>query len=178
MSLLSLCWVCHELKNWKFFECWMKDGSRSTSIGEQTLVLNHLKVLCSKGMVLNVQAKGSVRQGQVSVKKLNFTEPLMKCRKGSLLSKPEVSNSHWDNCNGHLRSGYRATGIKAAGSLHRLLFETWEAACWCAKSFAGGFFLRRLWIRRETVQTATQPRPSWGKQQVVSDKAIVVMKPL
>ncbi len=24
----------------------------------QSLVLNHLKVLCSKGMVLNVQAKG------------------------------------------------------------------------------------------------------------------------
>jgi hypothetical protein len=30
-----------------------------TSIGEQTQMLNHLKVLYSKGMVLNVQAKGS-----------------------------------------------------------------------------------------------------------------------
>jgi hypothetical protein len=87
-------------------------------------MLNHLKVLCPKGTVLNVQAKGSIESSQVSVEKLNFTEPLTTCRNGSLLSKPEVSNYRWDNCNGHLRSGYRATGIKAAGSLHRLLFET------------------------------------------------------
>jgi hypothetical protein len=45
-------------------------------------------VLCSKGMVLNVQAKGVVKQHQVSVKKLNINEPLMTCRKGTSLSKP------------------------------------------------------------------------------------------
>jgi hypothetical protein len=49
---------------------------------------NHLKVLCSKGMVLNVQAKGDEKHHQVRVKKLNIIEPLMKCRKGSLLLKP------------------------------------------------------------------------------------------
>ena len=42
------------------FQCCIKDDSRSISIGVQSLVLNHLKVLCLKGMVLNVQAKGFV----------------------------------------------------------------------------------------------------------------------
>jgi hypothetical protein len=32
------------------------------------------------------------------------------------------------NCNGNLLTGYRLAGIKAAGSLHRLLFGTWETA--------------------------------------------------
>jgi hypothetical protein len=90
----------------------------------QTEYANHLKVLCSKGMVLNVQAKGDVKHHQVRVKKLNIIEPLMKCRNGSSLLKPEVSNYRWDNCNGHLFTGYRTAGIKAAGALHRLLFGT------------------------------------------------------
>ncbi len=48
----------------------------------QTGYANHLKVLCSKDAVLNVQAKGfALKGGQVSVKKLNASEPLMKCRK-------------------------------------------------------------------------------------------------
>ena len=38
-------------------------------------------------MVLNVQAKGSVRHYQVHVKKLNANEPLMTCRKGKLADK-------------------------------------------------------------------------------------------
>ena len=38
-------------------------------------------------MVLNVQAKGSVRHYQVSVKKLNANEPLKTCRKRKLVVK-------------------------------------------------------------------------------------------
>ena len=40
------------------FQCCIKDGSRPTAYVVQTKYANHLKVLCSKGMVLNVQAKG------------------------------------------------------------------------------------------------------------------------
>ena len=44
-------------------------------------------MLCSKGMVLNVQVKILLQQYQVGVKKLNLLEPLMKCRNGSLSCK-------------------------------------------------------------------------------------------
>ena len=43
------------------FQCCIKDGSRSTTYAVQTEYANHLKVLCSKGMVLNVQEKVSVK---------------------------------------------------------------------------------------------------------------------
>ncbi len=69
------------------FQCCIKDGSRSAAYVMQLRYANHLKVLCSKGMVLNVQAKGSVRHYQVSVKKLNANEPLKTCRKGKLVGK-------------------------------------------------------------------------------------------
>ena len=42
------------------FQCCIKDGSRPTAYVVQTKYANHLKVLCLKGMVLNVQAKGLV----------------------------------------------------------------------------------------------------------------------
>ena len=58
----------------------------------QTACANHLKVLWSKVMVLNVQVKMLCEQYQVSVKKLNIIEPLMKCRNGSLLLKVLNSN--------------------------------------------------------------------------------------
>ena len=44
-------------------------------------------MLYSKDMVLNVQAKGSVRHYQVRVKKLNANEPLKTCRKRNLVGK-------------------------------------------------------------------------------------------
>jgi hypothetical protein len=40
------------------FQCYVKDGSRPTAYVVQTKYANHLKVLYSKDMVLNVQAKG------------------------------------------------------------------------------------------------------------------------
>ena len=43
------------------FQCCIRDGSRSAAYVMQLRYANHLKVLCSKGMVLNVQAKGSVK---------------------------------------------------------------------------------------------------------------------
>jgi hypothetical protein len=48
----------------------------------QTKYANHLKVLQSKVVVLNVQVKMLYKQHQVRVKKLNIIEPLIKCRKG------------------------------------------------------------------------------------------------
>jgi hypothetical protein len=43
------------------FQCCIKDGSRFTTYAVQTEYVNHLKVLCSKGMVLNVQEKLSAK---------------------------------------------------------------------------------------------------------------------
>jgi len=107
------------------FQCCIEDGSRSAAYVIQLRCANRLKVLCSKGMVLNVQAKGSVRHYQVHVKKLNANEPLKKCRKEKLVGKT-VGFIRQDrtNCNGQLFTGYRPTGIKTAGALHRLLYET------------------------------------------------------
>ena len=43
------------------FQCCVEDGSRPAAYAIQLEYANHLKVLCSKSMVLNVQAKGSVK---------------------------------------------------------------------------------------------------------------------
>jgi len=43
------------------FQCCIKDGSRPAAYAIQLEYANPLKALCSKGMVLNVQAKGSVK---------------------------------------------------------------------------------------------------------------------
>jgi hypothetical protein len=107
------------------FQCCIRDGSRPAAYVMQLRYANHLKVLYSKDMVLNVQAKGSVRHYQVRVKKLNANEPLMTCRKRNLVGKTvgffALTGRH---CNGQLFTGYRPTGIKTAGALHRLLYET------------------------------------------------------
>ena len=42
------------------FQCCIKDGRRPAAYAMQLGYANHLKVLCLKGMVLNVQGKGSV----------------------------------------------------------------------------------------------------------------------
>ena len=58
-AIFSACWWCvTNEKNGNSFQCCIKDGSRPTAYVVQTKYANHLKVLCSKGMVLNVQAKG------------------------------------------------------------------------------------------------------------------------
>ena len=60
-AIFSSCWGCVTNERMdSSFQCCIKDDSRSISIGVQSLVLNHLKVLCLKGMVLNVHAKGFV----------------------------------------------------------------------------------------------------------------------
>ncbi len=50
------------------FQCCIKDGSRSTTYAVQTGYANHLKVLHSKDMVLNVQEKGSDESGSGTCK--------------------------------------------------------------------------------------------------------------
>lgn len=62
--------------------------------------------------------------GQVSVKKLNESEPLMKCRKVTCWQKHGIRNYHVITVTEGCLTGYRLTGIKVAGSLHRLLFGT------------------------------------------------------
>ncbi len=57
------------------FPCCIEDGSRPAAYVVQTKYANHLKVLYSKDMVLNVQAKGSAKRGQVRVRKLNESKP-------------------------------------------------------------------------------------------------------
>jgi hypothetical protein len=49
-------------------------------------------LLQPKVVVVNDAAKGPVKRDQVSVRKLNFTEPPMNCRNGSLLLKASVTN--------------------------------------------------------------------------------------
>jgi hypothetical protein len=60
-GLLLLGSVCHESKERKFFEICINDGSRSTAYALQKEFANHLKVLCSKDMVLSVQVKGAIK---------------------------------------------------------------------------------------------------------------------
>jgi hypothetical protein len=70
------------------FQCCIKDGSRPTAYAVQTEYSNHLKVLYSKDMVLNVQAKGSVKSAdQVRVKKLNESKPTEDMSKRLLVVK-------------------------------------------------------------------------------------------
>ena len=90
----------------------------------QTEYANHLKVLQSKVVVLNVQAKMMYKHHPVSAKELNEIESLWKCRNDSLSTKAEGSLTEATDCNGKLFTGYRLTGIKATGTLHRLLFGT------------------------------------------------------
>ena len=54
--------VTKEIEQTVLFPCCIRDGSRPTAYAVQTGYANHLKVLWSKVMVLNVQAKG-VRKG-------------------------------------------------------------------------------------------------------------------
>ena len=44
------------------FQCGIIDGSRPTEHAVQTESANHLEVLYSKDMVLNIQAKGSAKK--------------------------------------------------------------------------------------------------------------------
>ena len=53
-------WCVTNEKIQSSFQCCIKDGSRPAAYFMQLKFANHLKVLCSKDMVLNVQGKGSV----------------------------------------------------------------------------------------------------------------------
>jgi hypothetical protein len=69
--------------------------------------------------------RSRLKRNQVRVKKLNANEPLTTCRKDNLVGK----TVGFDALTGltvtdKLFTGYRPTGIKMAGALHRLLYET------------------------------------------------------
>ena len=72
------------------FQCFIKDESVSIAYVVRTGYANQLKLPYSKDMVVNVLGKGHIKRDQVSVKRLNANEPLMNCRKFSLLLKPQV----------------------------------------------------------------------------------------
>ena len=122
--------------------------------------------------------KVSLKRHQVSVKKLNANEPLMTCRKGSSLLKVSVCDCWYENCSGYLFTGYRTTGIKVAGSLHRLLYETWEAyRLMCNEALQEVFFFRkRLFNKYSTVHTATQSCLRQELQQGASDGAMMIFR--
>ena len=78
---------------------------------------------------------------------------------------------------GVLITGYRADGIKAAATLHRLIYGTWEAILlMCQKLCRNQVLGMRLFNRSYTVHTATQSHHRWEKQQEASDEVIVAMK--
>ena len=63
----------------------------------------------------------------MSIKKLNESEPSDGVSKGLLVVKNiGFRTSDVTNCSGKLHTGYRTTGIKAAGTLYRLMYGTWE----------------------------------------------------
>jgi len=50
---------------------------------------NHLELLWSKAMVMSIKAKGATRLHQVMIRKTNYPESLLKCRKENMMmSKP------------------------------------------------------------------------------------------
>lgn len=67
-----------------------------------------------------LEKRWRIRCYQVSIRKLNESEPLMICRKGLLVGKTTGSLHRWEDCNGQLFTGYRPTGTKAAAALYRL----------------------------------------------------------
>ena len=93
--------MCHEKREIEFlFRNCINDGRWPAVHAFQQECTNRLKVLCSKGKVLNVQVKGVVRH-QVSVMELNVNEPLTTCRKDlSRRQNCRYSSHRQDNCNG------------------------------------------------------------------------------
>ena len=62
----------------------------------------------------------------------------MKCRNNYLLVKLLACDTDRKTVADKLRTGYRPTGIEAAGILHRLLYGTWEATItMCEKPYRG-----------------------------------------
>ena len=78
--------------------------------------------------------RSRLKRDQVSVKKPKANEPLKTCRKDNLVGETAGFDAPAGrNCNGqlftparlrHSGGGYRPTGIKTAGALHRLLYGT------------------------------------------------------
>ena len=69
--------------------------------------------------------RSRLERDQVSVKKPNANESLKICRKDNLVGETVGFDAPTGrNCDGQLFTGYRPTGIKMAGALHRLLYET------------------------------------------------------
>ena len=141
MWLLPLLGVSRMKRMDSSFQCWIKDGSRPTAYAVQTVFANHLKVLCSKGMVLNVQVKMLYKQYQVRVKKLNESKPIDEVSKRLLvLQKPKFPRLRRQTVT---ESCLLVTGIPALRrqELYTGFYSERERlTCWCAKSFAGSFF--------------------------------------
>jgi hypothetical protein len=69
--------------------------------------------------------RSRLKRDQVHVKKLNANEPLMTCRKRNLVGKTVGFCALTGlTVTDKLFTGYRPTGIKTAGALHRLLYGT------------------------------------------------------
>ena len=86
---------------------------------------NHLEVLQSKVVVLNVQEKdievlvsGKCKEAELPRTAEEVSKRLL------VMQKPKSPQLRRQTVTDILHTGYRQTGIKAAGALHRLLFGT------------------------------------------------------
>ena len=160
------------------FQCCIRDGSRSATYVMQLRCANHLKVLCSKGMVLNVQAKGIVLTVSGKCK-----EAERKCFVEDVSRGIICWQNYWypradrrtvaDNC--LLATGQPA--LRRQDLYTGFYLEQERLRCWWAQKLCGNFhWWGRLFVNRLTVHTATQFRYDREMRQQASDWIIVVMK--
>ena len=99
-------------------------------------VSNHRKLLRSRAVVVSVAEKAHVMR-QVGAGKANVSEPLLKRRKRSGVTKTGVQSLPRDESGGCLLTGQVVTGVKVARARFRRQYGTWEpvapmalARCW------------------------------------------------
>jgi hypothetical protein len=93
--------------------CCTSDGGRPSGTAFQEEVSNHRKLRWSKVRVVSVTEKArTIASGEI--KKVNESEPLMKCRKRSNDIKTEWESLTRDKSGGNLITAQTVSGMKAA----------------------------------------------------------------
>ena len=91
-----------------------EDEGGPLGAGLQEQASNHLKLLWSKALVVSVEEKAWQRLCQVRIKEMSASEPLMRCRKVEMSSKPRILADLRDEPGGDLLTVRAASGIKMA----------------------------------------------------------------
>lgn len=107
-----------------WIQCCTKDEGRSLGTDLQGLVSNHLKLLWSKAMVVNVKEKAQLRLRQVRIKEVNVSEPLMKCREEINDVKTRGYSLLWDKSKGNLITDL--DGVRHKGGTNLILALVWN----------------------------------------------------